>query len=68
MGGFGVTLPGLRPTLGPGQEAFVTNVSETVFRAAYDVDPAARVFADIQGGGLNGGGERLELRMPVTIY
>lgn len=67
VGGFGVTLPGLRPTLGPGQEAFVTNVSETVFRAAYDVDPAARVFADIQGGGLNGGGERLELRMPVTI-
>jgi hypothetical protein len=67
VGGFGITLPGFRPTLGPGEEAFVTNVAETVFRAAYDVDPDARVFADAQGGGLNGGGELIELRMPVTI-
>ena len=67
IGGFGITLPGLQPTLGPGEEAFVTNISETAFRAAYDVDPAARVFADAQGGGLNGGGELIELRMPVTV-
>jgi hypothetical protein len=67
IGGFGITLPGFQPSLGPGEEAFVTNISETAFRAAYDVDPAARVFADEEGGGLNGGGELIELQMPVTI-
>ncbi|MFP6873268.1 MAG: lamin tail domain-containing protein [Verrucomicrobiales bacterium] len=67
VGGFGITLPGVQPTLAPGEEAFVTNISEAAFRAAYDVDSGARVFADTQGGGLNGGGELIELRMPVTI-
>ncbi len=67
VGGFGVTLPGLQPTLAAGEEAFVTAGTEAAFRAAYNVDPAARVFADPLGGGLSGGGELIELRLPVTI-
>jgi hypothetical protein len=67
VGGFGITLPGTQPALAPGEEAFVTNISEAAFRAAYDVDSGARVFADTEGGGLSGGGELIELRMPVTI-
>lgn len=67
IGGFGITLPGFQPTLAAGQDAYITNVAEALFRASYDVDPAAVVFADAMGGGLSGGGELLELRLPITI-
>ena len=42
-------------------------MEESVFRSAYDLNVSARVFANPEGGSLNGGGELLELRIPMTI-
>lgn len=67
IGGFGMTILGSNPSLEPGEEAFVTSVEEALFRAVYSVDPAITVFSNIDGGSLSGGGEQIELRLPVTI-
>ena len=67
LNGFGVTVPGNQPTMAVGEIAYITNVEESVFRSAYDVDVSVRVFADPEGGSLNGGGELIELRIPITI-
>jgi hypothetical protein len=67
LNGFGVTVPGDQPTMAVGEVAFITNVEESLFRKAYDVDASVRIFGDTEGGSLNGGGELLELRIPITI-
>ena len=67
VNGFGMVLPGASPTLEVGEYAYITNVLEADFRAAYDVDDNDMVFADPNAGSLDGGGERIELRLPLTI-
>ena len=67
LNGFGVTVSGNQPTMAVGEVAYITNVEESVFRSAYDLNVSARVFANPEGGSLNGGGELLELRIPMTI-
>ena len=67
LNGFGLTVPGDQPTMAVGEVAYITNVDESVFRKAYDVDASTRIFGDPEGGSLNGGGELLELRIPITI-
>jgi len=64
----GITIPGNRPELVAGEEAYVTSEFAADFRAAYSVDPAVKVFSGSpDGGSLSGGGELIELRMPITI-
>ena len=67
INGFGMVLPGANPTLAVGEFAYITNVQEADFRAAYDLDDNVRIFADADAGSLDGGGERIELRLPLTI-
>ena len=67
VNGFGMTLPGIRPILEAGEFAYITNTSEEEFRSAYDIENGVKVFADPEAGSLDGGGERIELRLPLTI-
>lgn len=68
IGGFRITIPGNLPELVAGEEAYVTSELEAEFRAAYSVDAAVKVFSGSpDGGSLSGGGELIELRMPITI-
>jgi hypothetical protein len=68
IGGFSITIPGNLPELVAGEEAYVTSELEADFRVAYSVDAAVKVFSgNPDGGNLSGGGELIELRMPITI-
>ena len=67
INGFGMTLPGDKPILRAGESAYITNVGEAQFRAAYNTGDDVTVFADIEAGSLDGGGERIEIRLPITI-
>ena len=67
VNGFGMTLPGIRPSLEAGEFAYITNTSEEEFRSAYDIENDVKVFGDPEAGSLDGGGERIELRLPLTI-
>jgi len=64
--GVSFVIPGLQPTLAPGEIALITPTTPAAFRAAHNVPESIQVFGPYTGS-LNNGGEEVALQRPENL-